>query len=90
MMSYQKRQPSLTDTDVIWFGKHKGKCLQDVSSSYLKWLYGEMEDVYQPMKYSEGLDENTKKKLKLYNYIHSSMDTLRIEEEDRAYRWEGN
>lgn len=41
MMSYQKKHPALTDTDLMPFGKFKGKPMQDVPASYLKWLYDE-------------------------------------------------
>lgn len=31
----------LSDTDTFPFGKHKGKRMQDVPSSYLDWLAGQ-------------------------------------------------
>jgi len=29
----------LTDTSTIWFGKHKGKKLENVPADYLIWLF---------------------------------------------------
>lgn len=38
MLKSQKRSPALTDTDLMPFGAHKGKPMQDVPPSYLSWL----------------------------------------------------
>ncbi len=37
----EKKQPALTDTDKMPFGKHKGELMQDVPAHYFKWLRGE-------------------------------------------------
>lgn len=32
---------AFTDKSLIPFGKHKGKCMEDVPASYLLWLWNE-------------------------------------------------
>lgn len=41
MPKSQKREPTLTDTDPMPFGKFKGTPMQDVPASYLAWLKNE-------------------------------------------------
>jgi len=41
MLKSQKRQPALTDLDLMPFGKFKGTPMQDVPASYLSWLRNE-------------------------------------------------
>jgi uncharacterized protein (DUF3820 family) len=41
MTSQDKRQPALTDTDPMPFGKYKGTPMQDVPATYLRWLKNE-------------------------------------------------
>lgn len=41
MLKHLKRQPTLTDLDLMPFGKFKGTPMQDVPPSYLAWLKNE-------------------------------------------------
>ena len=41
MTTKDKRYPALNDKDKIPFGKYKDLPMQDVPSSYLKWLYNQ-------------------------------------------------
>lgn len=65
MMNYEKRYPALSDTDKMPFGKFKGQPLQDVSPAYLLWLYESTA--------IKGTNPS------LYNYIHNSLDAIRLE-----------
>jgi len=60
----------MEDGDVITFGKHKGKKLQDVPADYLLWLAD------QP-----GFDES---KPDLYDYIDRNRAVLEAELEGRV------
>tara|TARA_B100000749_G_scaffold245266_1_gene207603 strand:- start:988 stop:1206 length:219 start_codon:yes stop_codon:yes gene_type:complete len=55
-----------TDSDEMWFGKHKGKSLADVPASYLDWWLG---------------SENTESTLKLVAYIMGHRGQLNLEME---------
>ena len=68
MMSWEKRQPALCDTDIMPFGLHKGKPMQDVPPKYLMWLYDNIRQ--------SGI--TTQNEL-VYNYIHNNMDAIRME-----------
>lgn len=68
MMSYEKKSPALVDTDVMPFGQHKGKLMQDVPPSYLKWLYLQIKQTG-----ATPLNEA------VFNYIHNSRDALALE-----------
>lgn len=41
MTSQDKRYPALADLDPMPFGKFKGKPMQDVPATYLRWLKNE-------------------------------------------------
>ncbi len=81
---YSKRQPALIDLSVMPFGKHKGELLQEVPAPYLKWLYEEMKDTgYEELSKrisDAGLKNNdNNERLKLYNYLHNSIDAILME-----------
>lgn len=65
-MAKDKLEPTLTDDDVMPFGKHKGELVNDVPASYLLWLWdnGVHEDDSENM-------------LPLKNYIINNWDEIR-------------
>lgn len=86
MTSQEKRYPAFNDVDKMPFGKFEGELLQDVPASYLNWLYGNMDDIAdtskiiaQDISKAENLPYSRKNRLKLYNYIHNSMDAIKME-----------
>lgn len=34
-------QNKLTDKSIMWFGKHRGKSLEQIPDDYFHWLYGQ-------------------------------------------------
>ncbi len=64
-----KREPALTDTDVMPFGKYRDKPMQDVPASYLWWLY------------EQGLENISDQKVA--NYIWNSLDAIKMEMKER-------
>lgn len=68
MMSYEKKQPALSDLDRMPFGKHKGECMQDIPPGYLKWLYNNIRE--------NGVSASNQM---VFNYIHNSRDALKME-----------
>lgn len=34
-------QNKLTDKSIMWFGKHRGKSLEQIPDDYFFWLYGQ-------------------------------------------------
>ena len=56
----------MSDKEVIMsFGKHEGKSLEDVPSSYLKWFFENVEDqdelveaCYEEWQFREKFDEH--------------------------------
>ena len=69
MTTADKKQPAYTDLDPMPFGKFKDKLLQDVPGSYLIWLWSQ-----RPLSDT-----------KLENYIHNSMDALKMEDKDYVH-----
>lgn len=63
MTTKLKRHPALTDLDPMPFGKHKGKPMQDVPASYLRWLREESDCTHT----------------EVMNYIHNSWDAIKME-----------
>jgi len=49
-----------TDTDIMPFGKHKGKRIVDVPDKYLLWLYFEGKSIPEPIS----------------NYIRDNLDAI--------------
>lgn len=76
MLTQDKRQPSYEDTDLMPFGRFKGKVLSDVPASYLKWLYNEMKPRWFKYELTTQSTELDKVNLKTFNYIHNSMDAI--------------
>lgn len=60
----------LTDTDLMTFGKHRGKQMQDVPVSYLHWMW---KDV------SHGAAEHTDR---VRDYIKENLHALAVENKD--------
>jgi hypothetical protein len=79
MLRQNKFEPCFQDTDLMPFGKFKGEPLQDIPASYLKWLYDEMK----PECGTNALGNINPNKQKIFNYIHNSMDAIRLELKDR-------
>lgn len=75
MTSQDKRQPALTDLDKMPFGKYKDELLQDVPCSYLMWLYDQQRSFFENLSKNNIPFTNNK----LYNYIHNSMDAIKME-----------
>lgn len=81
MIKQNKREPALTDTDRMPFGKYKGEPLSDVPASYLSWLWN--QDGFGKA-HSRNLSEEDQKKypiwifekIKLANYIWNSQDAI--------------
>lgn len=50
----------MRDTDIMTFGKYKGKMLGQIPADYMIWLYTEMKDKKSPfaVKLTEYLSEN--------------------------------
>lgn len=63
---------TLTDLDLMPFGKHKGIPMQDVPASYLHylWVNGKKEDKFCPV----------------VGYIRENLDVLRQEYEDGIWK----
>ena len=64
---------NLTDKDLITFGKHKGKELQDVPAQWLMWYYNEL---------TTKLNKNvilTPMEKQLHFYIDDNLDVLKKE-----------
>lgn len=57
----------LTDTDLMPFGKHKGKLMQDVPASYLHWLW---------------VDSKRDKTTSIGDYIYRNISSLKQEYPD--------
>lgn len=72
-----KLTPAYEDTDLMIFGKFKGKPLSDVPSSYLAWLRDTWENEGAPGNLSDT-------RLKLYNYICNSWDAIKMDLKDRV------
>lgn len=64
----------LEDTSPMPFGKYKGVAMQDVSVSYLHWLY------HNALNQDYGFTQA------LIDYIHTSWDALKLE--DKNLIWE--
>lgn len=79
MLTSDKRQPAFDDNDKMLLGKYHGEYLVDIPASYLLWLYNEMKPQYQNTKLTTHSDLSILNKLKLFNYIHNSMDALKDE-----------
>lgn len=62
MTSQDKRSPALDDLDIMPFGQHQGRPMQDVPPRYLLWLH------------EQGCSDE-----RVANYIHNSMDAIRME-----------
>jgi uncharacterized protein (DUF3820 family) len=63
---------TLSDTDPMPFGQHKGKPMQDVPASYLHWLWTNDRD---PMSQKVKVD-------RVADYIHRNLACLQREHPD--------
>lgn len=68
-MSYMEKKLAYEDTDIITFGKFKGKMLQDVPASYLHWW----------------VHNTNRDDFKLLNYIKNSLSALKEETPDLVW-----
>lgn len=68
MRTEDKKVPALIDTDLMPFGKHKGKRMQDVPPAYLRWLYYNIKE--------NGISRSNEL---VYNYIYNSREALAME-----------
>jgi uncharacterized protein (DUF3820 family) len=73
-----KLQPSLTDTDIMPWGKYKDECLQDIPASYFRWLWEDGETKLWKGSKVEVF------KTKLANYIWNSRNALNQELGEQA------
>jgi hypothetical protein len=69
-----KREPALTDDDIMPFGKYAGKKLIEVPADYYRWLWNDAE---YPMRFAR--DRVTQTYLPVANYIWNSRHALNKE-----------
>ena len=80
MMTEDKKFSAFTDLDLMFFGRFKGTVLQDVSANYLMWWYNEANGrQYVGKQVDATTSLYLKDLIKLANYIHNSMDVLKME-----------
>lgn len=63
----------MKDTDIMQFGAHKGKELQDVPASWLLWLHSQIETSKEEKKFISSDNQ------KLFDYIEDNMQVLQQE-----------
>jgi hypothetical protein len=63
----EQKEPTLTDEDLMTFGKHKGERVADVPASYLLWWWDQIHE--EPRDGNEPLK----------NYIINNWDTIRMD-----------
>jgi uncharacterized protein (DUF3820 family) len=54
----------MKDTDIMIFGKHKGKMLGEIPADYMLWLYDEMKEKKGP--FAKELTEYLKENIEYY------------------------
>lgn len=54
----------MKDTDIMIFGKYKGKMLGEIPADYMIWLYGEMKEKHSP--FAKAMTEYLESNLEYY------------------------